>query len=72
MFDINESRVWWSDIQLCERIVCLNQGVCANRNPSGPAESVCLCRYGTTGDYCQLIGKKLKLSKVFRILKNSN
>jgi hypothetical protein len=53
------------DAQLCERIVCQNRGVCAIRNPDGPTKSVCLCRYGTSGDYCELTGEKFNLPKTF-------
>lgn len=46
------------ETQLCENIVCKNGGACAIRNPDGPYISVCLCRAGISGDYCQLTGKK--------------
>ena len=45
------------DVNLCERIICKNSGVCGIRNTNGPYEGVCLCRYGTFGDYCELNGK---------------
>ncbi len=56
---------FYEDDQLCTRIVCLNRGVCAVRNPDGPYKSVCLCPYGTSGDYCQLIGKNSLFRKIF-------
>lgn len=52
------------DTQVCDRIICQNGGVCAYRNPNGPTESVCLCRYGTFGEYCQLTGRKFAQSKI--------
>ncbi|CAF1118261.1 unnamed protein product [Adineta steineri] len=45
-----------SDYNLCEKVRCKNNGVCAIQNPNGPNQSVCLCRYGTWGDYCELKG----------------
>ncbi|CAF1273525.1 unnamed protein product [Adineta steineri] len=45
-----------SDYNLCEKVRCKNNGVCAIQNPDGPNQSVCLCRYGTWGDYCELKG----------------
>ncbi|CAF1328197.1 unnamed protein product [Adineta steineri] len=45
-----------SDYNLCEKVRCKNNGVCAIQNPNGPYEAVCLCRYGTWGDYCELNG----------------
>jgi hypothetical protein len=70
LFNINLSRFPCQDTQLCERIVCQNNGVCAIRSKNGPTESICLCRYGTSGDYCQLNGKKCQLSQISCILKN--
>ncbi|CAF0807806.1 unnamed protein product [Adineta steineri] len=46
-----------SDYNLCEKVRCKNNGVCATQNPNGPYEAVCLCRYGTWGEYCELTGK---------------
>lgn len=48
---------FFQDVNLCERIVCKNDGVCGIRNTNGPYEGVCLCRYGTFGEYCELNGK---------------
>ena len=42
--------------RLCDNIVCKNAGVCAIRNTNGPYVSVCLCRFATSGDYCELNG----------------
>ncbi|UJR27531.1 hypothetical protein I4U23_008814 [Adineta vaga] len=45
-----------NDHNLCERIICKNNGVCAVQPQNGPYQSVCLCRYGTWGEYCELTG----------------
>jgi hypothetical protein len=45
-----------SDANLCDKVYCLNNGVCAIRNTAGPYQAVCLCRYGTYGEYCELTG----------------
>ncbi|CAF1296580.1 unnamed protein product [Adineta steineri] len=45
-----------NDYNLCEKVRCKNNGVCATQNPNGPYEAVCLCRYGTWGEYCELTG----------------
>jgi len=44
-----------TDANLCDRIVC-KAGVCAIRNINKPYEGVCLCPYGTWGEYCELTG----------------
>jgi hypothetical protein len=45
-----------NDLDLCDRVYCVNNGTCAIPNDEGPYEGVCLCRYGTYGEYCELRG----------------
>ena len=52
--------LFFQDVNLCERIACKNDGVCGIRNYNGPYEGVCLCRYGTFGEYCELNGKDIR------------
>lgn len=44
---------------LCERVRCLNAGVPAIRSVTGPNECVCLCKLGTSGEYCELNGRMI-------------
>jgi len=41
---------------LCERIECKNGGVCVVRSN----RAICLCRYATFGDYCELNGNDFR------------
>lgn len=44
------------DIDLCERIQCMSNGVCAVRpivDGSKLYQSKCLCRAGYDGEYCE-------------------
>jgi len=52
------------DSKLCDGINCQNKGVCANRVIHGTLKPICLCPYGTFGDYCHLLGKKFKISRI--------
>ncbi|CAF0804312.1 unnamed protein product [Adineta ricciae] len=43
------------DHNLCERVTC-KTGFCATQPPQGPHQAVCLCPYGTWGEYCEMKG----------------
>jgi len=43
-----------NETNLCDRITCKNAGVKTIRPVNGQYQCVCLCRSGTSGDFCEL------------------